>query len=162
VFYPDESFIFPHLYLAAVLRAARACGAELRFDAEVVDLVVAGGRACGVDLRTGESLSADVVLCCCGRWTPRVLRLVDVELPLVSPDVPGSGAVARLVRPTPGVAAAQRVLPPPGLAVRPQGGGHLLLHGAAFDTAVTAETPLWPPPPAALQLLEAVRPLVRY
>jgi phytoene dehydrogenase-like protein len=46
----------------ALAAAARAAGAELRADQEVVEVRVRGGRACGVTLASGETLDADVVL----------------------------------------------------------------------------------------------------
>jgi glycine/D-amino acid oxidase-like deaminating enzyme len=162
VFYPDESFIFPPIYLSCLLRAARARGATLRFNEEVVGIAAAGGRVSGVVVRSGTELPADVVICCCGRWTPHVLRFVGAALPLVSPALPGSAAVGLLVRTTPVVADVRRVIHPPGLAMRPDGGGHLLLHGDAHDRAVTVDMRMSPPPPAAAGLLEAVRPVVRY
>ncbi len=162
MFYPDESCIYPSLYLACVLRAASAHGAVLRFHEPIVDIATAGGRVSGVVVESGATLPADVVLCCCGRWTSEVLRRVGVDLPLVAPDTPGSAAVGLLVRTSPVVATIRRAIHPPGLAIRPAGGGSLLLHGDAYDPKVTPDMPTSPPPAVAAELVEAVRPYVRY
>ncbi|MFI5315769.1 MAG: phytoene desaturase family protein [Myxococcota bacterium] len=59
----------------ALASAARAAGAELRTNAEVVALRSAGGRACGVALASGESLDADLVVS--GADPARTAALVD-------------------------------------------------------------------------------------
>jgi glycine/D-amino acid oxidase-like deaminating enzyme len=161
VFYPDEGFVFPSLYLAGVLRAAQGYGAVLRCHAEVAEILTAGGRAGGVVLCSGERLTADVVLCCAGRWTPDLLRCIDIDLPLVSWATAGSAAVGLLVRTAPVVADVRHVITAGDLAMRPDGGGRLLLHSEATDRAVSMDTPTTPAPSAARALLETARPLVR-
>ena len=162
VFYPDESFIFPSTYLACLVRAASERGCVLRFGEEVVEIMTTGGHASGVVIRSGAQLHADVVICCCGRWTSDVLRTVGVALPLVPLSPTGSEAVGLLVRSSAVTADVRRVIHPPGLAIRPDGGGRLLLHGSAFDREVSADLPMSPPPSIATKLVGAVRPLVRY
>lgn len=161
VFYPDEGFIFPSIYLACLLRAARERGAALRWGVEVTAIATVGGRVSGVVTRSGERLPADAVICCCGRWTSDILRSVGATLPLVSPATAGSEAVGLLVCTSAVVAEMRRVLHPPGMALRPDGGGHLLVQSDARDREVTIDTPMAPPPPPAAALLDAARPLVR-
>jgi glycine/D-amino acid oxidase-like deaminating enzyme len=67
-----------------------------------------------------------------------------------------------LVHTSPVVATIQRAIHPPGLAIRPAGGGSLLLHGDAYDPWVTPDLPMLPPPAVATELVQAVRPYVRY
>jgi len=59
----------------ALAAAARAAGAELRTNAEVVALRSAGGRARGVALASGETLDADLVIS--GADPARTAALVD-------------------------------------------------------------------------------------
>jgi glycine/D-amino acid oxidase-like deaminating enzyme len=80
----------------------------------------------------------------------------------VSPDAPGSAAVGLLVRTPPVVADVRRVVHPPGLALRPDGGGRLLLHGHAFDSQVAVDMPASLVSAVADQLVETVRPYVRH
>ena len=162
VYYPDESCIYPSLYLACVLRAAREHGATLRLHESVTGIATSGGRVSGVALQSGTMLPADVVLSCCGRWTPEILQSVGIELPLVSPATPGSEAVGLLVRTGAVAADVRRAIHPPGLAIRPDGGGRLLIHGDAFDRVVAAGSPEAAAPAAAARLVETVRPFVRY
>jgi phytoene dehydrogenase-like protein len=55
----------PAALVAALERAARAAGAEIRTAAEVVRLRVEGGRAAGVALASGETLDAPTVVASC-------------------------------------------------------------------------------------------------
>jgi phytoene dehydrogenase-like protein len=59
----------------AIAAAARAAGATLRTDAEVVAIRVRGGRAVGVALASGETLDAELVVS--GTDLPRTAALVD-------------------------------------------------------------------------------------
>ena len=59
----------------ALAAAARAAGATLRTDAEVVAIRMRGGRACGVALASGETLDADLVVS--GADLARTAALVD-------------------------------------------------------------------------------------
>jgi len=160
LFYPDESFVFPSLYLANLLRAARARGTALRLGEEVMEVVVEGGRVSGVRLRSGERLAADLVICCAGRWTPDILHSAGADLPLISPLPAGSEAVGLLVRTAPVAADVRRVLHPPDLAMRPDGGGRLLLQSDLRDREMAFDLPMSPPPPAAHRLLAMASPLV--
>lgn len=163
IFYPDEAHIFPSIYIACLLRAAGAHGTVLRANTDVVEIATTGGRASGVVTRSGERLDADAVICCCGRWTPDILRSVGADLPLISPAPAGSEAVGLLVRTAAVVADVRRVLlGPSGLAMRPDGGGHLLLHSDVYDRAVSADLEVSPATPTAIDLLWAARPLVRH
>ena len=51
-----------HRVASALADLATACGATLRYSAEVAEIVVAGGRATGVRLASGERLPADAVV----------------------------------------------------------------------------------------------------
>jgi phytoene dehydrogenase-like protein len=59
----------------SIAAAARAAGATLRTDAEVVAIRVRGGRAVGVALASGETLDAELVVS--GMDLPRTASLVD-------------------------------------------------------------------------------------
>jgi glycine/D-amino acid oxidase-like deaminating enzyme len=48
-----------------------------------------------------------------------------------------------------------------GLMIRPDGGGRLMLHGDAQDATVRHDEPTWPAPPAALELLDQLRAMLR-
>jgi len=160
-FYPDEGYIYPRPLLTHLLRAVRALGVELYTGVAVVDFILNNDRVSGVTLASGRRIEADVVVCCCGCWTPEVLRRVGIDLPLVSPHTPSSPAVGLLVLSSGVCADIRRVVHAPGISIRPDGSGRLLMHSNEFDREVTLQTSLSPVPPAAQGVLETARKYVR-
>jgi glycine/D-amino acid oxidase-like deaminating enzyme len=160
-FYADEGHIYPRLLLTYLLRAARSLGVELCTSAKVIDCHMHGNRVNGVVLASGNSIDADVVVCCCGRWTDEVLHNVGVDLPLISPVAQGSPAVGLLVLSSGICAEIRRVVHAPGINLRPDGFSRLLLHSDEFDRHITLSTQFSPPPQAAEALLERANRVVR-
>jgi glycine/D-amino acid oxidase-like deaminating enzyme len=160
-FYPDEGHIYPRLLLTCLLRAARSLGVELWTSAKVIDFQMQGKRVNGVVLESGNRIDADIVVCCCGRWTSEVLHYVDVDLPLISPAVQGSPAVGLLVLSSGICAEIRRVVHAPGINLRPDGFSRLLLHSDELDRHVTLSTRLSSPSRAAEALLERANRVVR-
>ncbi len=161
VFYPDEGHIYPRLLVTHLLRAACSLGVELCTGAKVIDFEMHGSRVSGVILDSGTRINADVIVCCCGRWTNEVLRLAGVDLPLVAPDAQGSPAIGLLVLSSGICADIRRVVSAPGVGIRPDGFTRLLLHSDEYDREVTLQTPLSPPPRAAEEVLSRARKFVR-
>jgi D-amino-acid dehydrogenase len=65
---------------AALLRAARGLGADLREG--MAELAVSDGRVTGVRV-AGETLTADVVVVTAGAWAPALLWPLGITLPVV-------------------------------------------------------------------------------
>ena len=160
-YYPDEGHIYPRLLLTYLLRAARSLGVELHTSAKVSDFQMHGNRVNGIVLESGNRIDADVVVCCCGRWTGEVLRYAGVDLPLISPVVQDSPAVGLLVLSSGICAEVRRVVHAPDINLRPDGFSRLLLHSDDLDRHVTLSTQLSPPPRAAEALLERANKVVR-
>ena len=108
------------------------------------------GRVTGLDadppgrVRTaaGDVLAADEIVCCAGRWTPRLTAMARpaCPVPLVAWDTPGSPAPALIVRVGPvSPEGPVRLIHTPEIALRPHSGG--LLHLEAPDAAVDLYTP---------------------
>lgn len=144
LFFSDEAHIVPCALVEALLAAARSLGATVITGAPVVGFRTAGPRVTGVVLGNGGEIAADVVVCCCGRWTNDVLGLVDRRVPMAPYDEMGSPAIGLLVRTGPGAPGLGRVLHPPGLAIRPAGGGRLLLYSERADRQVLPGGPISP------------------
>jgi D-hydroxyproline dehydrogenase subunit beta len=142
--YPDEGFVWPVVYLAHLLDAAVAAGASLLLHARVARFLTVGDRVVGAELATGDRVSADVFVCCCGRWTQEVAGLAGVHVPLV-PAHDGSPVFGLLAVTARVPATIRRVVASPHLNVRPEGAGRLLLHaldldgGAQVDQARSSE-----------------------
>ncbi len=90
----------------------------------------------------GAVIEADEVVCCAGRWTPRLAALAGAAgtVPLVAWDTPGSPAPALVVRVGPvSPEGPVRLIHTPQIALRPHSGA--LLHLEAPDTPVDLHTP---------------------
>jgi glycine/D-amino acid oxidase-like deaminating enzyme len=160
-YYPEESHVYPKLFLTHLLRAAQSLGVELHPRTKVVDFEMSGNQVRGVVLESGTRLKADVVVCCAGRWTEKLLSQVGVYLPLISPEEPESEAIGLLVLTSEICATIQRVVHAPGVNIRPDGPSRLLLHSGKLDRQISLQTPLSPPPQTAEDVLRNARKFVR-
>jgi D-amino-acid dehydrogenase len=89
---------------AALLRAARALGADLRDG--VAELVASDSRVTGVRV-ADETLAADIVVVTAGAWAPALLRTLGVALPVA----PMRGQIVHLRLPGSDTSAWPVVLP---------------------------------------------------
>jgi glycine/D-amino acid oxidase-like deaminating enzyme len=137
-FYPDEGYVEVRPMLADLLRAGARLGLVVRQNAKVVGLETAGDRVCGVALESGERIAADVVVCCCGRWTDAVLAQIGADVALLAPDVRGCTAPGLIVVTSPVISGLKRVVSASGLNVRPGGAGRLMLWSGDLDARVQA------------------------
>lgn len=79
----DAGFVDPALTLPAIAAQARAAGAELHEDAQVVDVVVdANRRVEAVKLAGGTLVKTRTVINCGGPWASLLCRRLGIELPL--------------------------------------------------------------------------------
>ena len=136
VFFPDEGYVETAGLLGALGRRAVALGTRL-LRGVVVGLELADGRVRGVELESGEVVRAEIVCCAAGRWTGEVAALAGVELPLLAPGDPGVSGFLAWTEPT--TAVYDRSLFSPGLNVRPDGGGRLLLQAFELDSLAAAK-----------------------
>jgi glycine/D-amino acid oxidase-like deaminating enzyme len=160
-YYPEESFLFTLPALGELLARAIDAGVSLRLGAQVSGFATHGDAVAGVELATGETLDADAVVTCVGRWTEDLLELAGVELPMTAPEPAPSPAVGLLVLTTPLLTRLRRVVVADGLMIRPDGAGRLLLHGDEQDTKMRVDTPTAPPPPQAHELVDLARARLR-
>jgi D-hydroxyproline dehydrogenase subunit beta len=133
-FYPDEGYVFPGRLVGELVRRARERGARTRWGARLaaIDERPGGVR---VTLAGGETLDADRLVLCCGRWTGEVAALAGAELPMLAAER-GSVSVGLLVLTTAIAAPLERVLIADELMIRPDGGGRLMLHSDEHDRLV--------------------------
>ena len=145
--YPADGWLDPVVYAGAMIRAARSRGATIRTQTPVARILVEAGRAKGVVTKSGETLRADIVVNCTGRWTNHTIG-GDV------PAVPMRSTVGFLVFTPPVPAGIQRVVATPRCDFRPDGAGRLLLHFGAADATVTPELGVNPGMQQAEELVE--------
>ena len=129
-YYPSEGYVDVAVLIGLLLRAARERGATIRVGCRVTGLVGAGGRVSGVMTAEGV-LGADMVVSCTGRWTDALAHLAGVRVPLA----PTAGLLV-LTAPVP--TRVRSIVHTEEIAMRPDGGGRLMLHAAALDARVEA------------------------
>ncbi|MEO3765080.1 FAD-dependent oxidoreductase [Streptomyces sp. B8F3] len=145
-YFPDEAAVDPRPFVAHLLATARARGVHVRTGeaARVVAIDTAGGRVRGVRCAGGETVPADVAVCCAGWRTPAVAALAGAYVPLVPGDAPGSEAPTLLAHLRPGAAAGPpltRMVLSPRLHARPLAGGRVYLEALDLNDEVDQHTP---------------------
>lgn len=148
---PEEAWLDPVPYAGAMLRAARALGAQIRTHTRVAALAMQGSRVTGVTLADGTTLPADTVVNCAGRWADAVTEDAGLRIPLA----PTHGF---LVFTPPVALAVAHLLHAPEANLRPDGAGRLMLVWNDFAAAVTADTI---PDPAMPEVQEMMRSIAR-
>lgn len=160
--YPTEGYVWARPAIAELLARGRDAGLRVRTGDRIAGFHSPDGeRVTGVVLSSGDTVNADRVITCAGRWTEELLDTADVEIPLVDVEPAPSPAVGLLVLTTAVPARLRSVVFANGLMMRPDGGGRLLLHGDEQDARVRAETEVLPPPEAAHELVGLARDRLR-
>jgi glycine/D-amino acid oxidase-like deaminating enzyme len=127
-YYPSEGYVDVAVLIGLLLRAARECGATIRVGCRVTSLDATGGHVAGVVTAEGV-LGADMVVSCTGRWTDELAQRAGVRVPLA----PTAGLLV-LTAPVP--TRVRSIVHTEEIAMRPDGGGRLMLHAAALDACV--------------------------
>jgi glycine/D-amino acid oxidase-like deaminating enzyme len=78
----SDSTLNPLLYTQRLVQAAQGSGCQVRVHQTVTEIVVNGGMVRGVRLDNEDVIAADVVVVAAGVWSPRLLRPLDVRLPI--------------------------------------------------------------------------------
>jgi len=145
-FYANDGWLDAPRLIGRLLTAASASGAEIREAARVRSLRVRGDRVEALVVDDGE-IVAESVLVCVGPATQAFLAPLGVTIPVGR--VPGLLAVTS--RPT---APLGRVVHAPGIHLRPDASGGLLLGAADLDGLVTDTSSPEVASAAAVRLLE--------
>jgi glycine oxidase len=135
---PDDHAIDPRRLTAALVRALAHDGGELRVNAPVASVSVAGDRVTGVRLADGTAITADNIVVAAGPWSS---ALDGVPAGASIPVHPIKGQILRLHDPA-GPGLLTRVLRMTGGYLVPRGDGRYVLGATmeerGFDTTVTA------------------------
>ncbi len=140
--FPEEGYLLTEPMVAHITALAAARGATVLTGAAgcVTGIDAAGGAVQGVRTAAGQVIPADAVVCCAGRWAPRLAALARsaCPVPLVPWSSPGAEAPGLIVQAGP-VPALTRMVHAPEVYLRPHSGG--LVHLEAPDVAVDLHTP---------------------
>ena len=149
-FFPADAWVDVPRLIRALLDDASRQGVEMRDHAPVRSLRARGRRVEALDV-DGDTVITDAVLVCVGPTTQAFLTPLGVHMPVGR--VPGLLAVT-----SPPTQALSRVVHAPGVHLRPDAGGGLLLGADDVDApAAQAESPSQLDALAALLLARAAR-----
>jgi glycine oxidase len=134
---PEDHAIDPRKLCQALGAAVGRAGGAVRTGAEVVELLLDGGRVGGVRLGGGERVGADQVVVAAGVWSSSIDGIPEhARVPIR----PVKGQILRLHDPA-GAGLLTRVLRMQGSYLVPRGDGRYVLGATSeergFDTTVT-------------------------
>lgn len=148
LYYPEEGWVDPVVYVAWLLRAASSqWGLTIRTSTRVTGLRTAGGKVTGVRLSTGQDVLADAVVNCTGSWAAEPID--------EAPTVPMASTVGVLGFTRPVATTLRRQFHAEDLDVRPDGAGRIMIHKISVDLTVDGPRSLDPNGPEGAALLEA-------
>ncbi|MEX2502440.1 MAG: FAD-dependent oxidoreductase, partial [Trueperaceae bacterium] len=132
--FPDDQFVQVNRLIAAQLADARAHGAKLSCNTEVVTVSRDGPTVGGVTLADGRTLTADRVVMAAGHRSADLAALMGAELPM-HPE-PGLILVTE-----PAPTTLRGVIRAPGLELRHDGGGRVLISALFAEPGLTLDGP---------------------
>jgi len=140
--FPGEGYLLTEPLIARLVAQAANRGAEIRTGEQGRVVALDPRRPSRVRTAAGAGLAADEVICCAGRWAPKLAALAGGAntIPLVPWDTPGATAPGLVVQVGPvSPAGPTRLVHTAEICLRPHPGG--LLHLEAPDAAVDLHTP---------------------
>jgi glycine/D-amino acid oxidase-like deaminating enzyme len=146
-YYPEEGWLDPVHYAHVMMETACRRGARLRTGVRVADVVQRNARVTGVTTAGGETVHADVVVNCAGRWANEVAGARELHIPLAP-------TVGLLVFTPPVPTCLRRVVRNPFCDLRPDGASRLMLHRSETDEVLSPDVE---PSPARAEAIDLVR-----
>jgi glycine/D-amino acid oxidase-like deaminating enzyme len=146
VFFPGEGHITVPLLIHDLLAAATGYGGTVRHSTKVAELLWDAERIRGVILEGGERIESDVVIVSAGAGIGGLLETQGVS-------VRTKGTPGVTVTTSPGASKLTTVLHLPGLSVRPDTGGRVVVRSAGIDAEINLQT--WTLPEPAVRTLFA-------
>lgn len=139
-YFPGECLLVPSAFMAWLVSELRVYHADLRTQSDVVDLSESASGA-GIVLANGERWQGDSVVIAAGRWSAELTALLGQQLAMIDPNQPNKIACGFLAYTHPVLTQLQANLITPGLNVRPEGGGRLLLQSPDLDGFANPASP---------------------
>lgn len=143
-FFPGEGHITVPLLIHDLLDAAKSMGATVVHSTAVSDFVSDGSRIRGVVLENGDRLESDVVVAAAGAGIGDLLATQGVQ-------VRTDGTPGVTVTTSPGTSNVSTMLHLPGLSVRPDTSGRIVVRSSASDEYIDRST--WTLPEHAVREL---------
>lgn len=143
-FFPTEGYISIPLLIHELLTAAVGFGATVHHSTEVADILSEGDSVKGVVLEGGEKITSDVTVVAAGAGIGKLMATQGIEV-----HTEGSPGVSIIT--SPGASRLNTVVHLPGLSVRPDTGGRLMVRSEAIDQQIDLKT--WTVPESAAREL---------
>jgi glycine/D-amino acid oxidase-like deaminating enzyme len=142
--FPDEGYLLTGPLVSRLAEVAAGHGATVLTGepGHVTGMDIVKGAARAVRTADGRAITADVIVCCAGRWVPELAALAGAPgpVPLVGWAEPGAAAPGLVVQAGPVTPPGpQRMVHAPDVFLRPHYGGPV--HLEAPDAAVDLHTP---------------------
>ncbi len=115
VYYPQDCFLSPNRFMAALKHLVTQSGVAVGWDTETLGWRTEGERITGVRTPSGER-SADEYVICAGSWSPQVARGLDFQIPIEA----GKGYSLTLTNP-PRLPKIATILSEARVAITPMG-----------------------------------------
>lgn len=144
VFFPSEGHITVPLMIHDLLDAAKSLGATVMHSTTVSDLIADDNRIRGVILENGDRVESDIVVVAAGAGIGGLLSTQGVQ-------VQTEGTPGITVTTAPGTSNVSTMLHLPGLSVRPDTSGRIVVRSSASDEQIDRST--WTLPDAAVHQL---------
>lgn len=156
-FFREESWVEAPRLAGCMLEAAARHGLKVRPETEVTAIERDGGEVVGVTLGGGEQVTVDAVVNAAGVGAAEISRLAGVPLPMA----PTAGLLVRLEVDGDPIG---RLIHTPGVNLRPDGPGRVLLHHDSVDEKLGERRDIAADDPMVHDLIEAavtVVPMLR-
>jgi glycine/D-amino acid oxidase-like deaminating enzyme len=134
---PGEGYVEVVPFVAVLLARAAAHGARVLPGRRVTGVMRDGDRVRGVVTADGTRMEAGVVVDCAGPAADEIARLADLAVPL-------DRVAGRLVYTSPVATRLRRPIHAPGVHLRPDGGGRVVLAEGAHDHDWVESADPWP------------------
>lgn len=130
-FAEQEGTVDPVQALGAILRSAQKMGAKVEYPCEVIGISTAGGRVRTIETTRGK-MEPDFLVLAAGIDTPRLARMVQVNVPLKE-------SIGLLAHTVPAVRIVDRVAVAPGATIKQNPDGRIVT-GTDFGGASAIDT----------------------
>jgi glycine/D-amino acid oxidase-like deaminating enzyme len=137
--FPGEGYVLPDLFVNNLLADAERHGAEYAIG----EVVAINDRSDGVSvtLAGGEVRAADRVVLAAGRWTQRLAARAGIDVPMVTDTGRGAQTVGLLGYARSPELDLRCVIHSPGLNLRPEAGGDIVLQALDLNADVDPADP---------------------
>lgn len=152
--FTDDRWVQVTVMIGALLAAARHAGASVHPNSPITGVTRSGGRVTGVSLVSGDEIDAEVVINCAGPWAAEVGSWFGLELPMHRQ--PGLILVTQ-----PAATEIRGVIRAPGLEVREDGGGRVLLNALFAEARLEGDVAPSVDAPVSREALSRARGLIR-